>query len=179
MFEDAAAIAEVIGAIGVMISLVFVGLQMKQANKLARSAAQQKQIDAVATLSRQPLEAPGFADLYIRANLGMALTLEERIKLESVLVNVDRVWEGLHLLYVDGQIDKDLWEAHRAQALSALLGYPAARAVWNARKAWFTPEYRAFRDAELAAMGGELASYDYFNALEAPQAPALAQPQKP
>lgn len=177
MLQDAGSIADLIGAVGVMVSLVFVGVQMAQANKLARSAAQQRQIDAVARLSRQPLEAPGFADLYARANLGMALTLEERIKIESVLVNVDRVWEGLHLLYVDGQIDKDLWEAHRTQALSALLRYPVARAVWNARKAWFTPEYRAFRDAELAATGGDVANYDYFEALETPK-PVLTQPPK-
>ena len=178
MFQDLASIADILGAIGVMVSLVFVGLQMAQANKLARSAAQQQQIDAVARLSRQPIEAPGFADMYARANLGETLTLEERIKLEAVLVYVDRVWEGLYLLYLDGQIEPHLWEAHRAQALSALLRYPAARAVWNARREWFTPRYRAFRDAELATDGAAV-NYDYFDGLQKSQAPAALEAPKP
>ena len=44
---------------------------------------------------------------------------------------------------------------------------------------WFTPRYRAFRDAELASGTGVLLNWDYFKALEKPQpaAPAPAAPK--
>jgi hypothetical protein len=58
MLQDLASLAEIIGAIGVMVSLIFVGLQVMQANQLAREAAEQKQIEAIGSLSRIIAENP-------------------------------------------------------------------------------------------------------------------------
>lgn len=176
---SAALIAEIIGGLAVVISLIFVGLQLAQANKLQRNAAMQQQIDAVTMLSRQVIDTPFLSDSFRKANRGEQLTMDERVKLEAFLMYADRTWEGLYLQYLDGQIDRDLWEAHRAQALP-VNNAPVARAVWGARRMWFTPKYRAFRDAELATPSTELMTYDHFDALEKlqPLAPAAEPPKQ-
>lgn len=166
--RSAALVAEIIGGLAVVVSLIFVGVQLAQANKLERNAAMQRHIEAVTDLQRSVSDTPVTLDAFRKAARGEELSLNERINLESFLIYSDRTWEGLYLQYLDGQIDRDLWEAHRAQA-RPLHNSPVARAVWGARKMWFTPRYRAFRDAELAANTGERLTYDYFDALETPQ----------
>lgn len=52
--RDAALIAEVIGAVAVVISLIFVGIQVALANDLARDAAEQKQIESMGRTSFPP-----------------------------------------------------------------------------------------------------------------------------
>jgi hypothetical protein len=174
--RSAALVAEIIGGLAVVVSLIFVGVQLAQANKLERNAAMQRQVDAVTMLSRQVIDTPGLSDSFGRANRGETLTRDEKVRLDAFLTYADRTWEGLYLQYLDGQIDKDLWAAHRSQALP-VNNSPVSRVVWNARKDWYTPKYRAFREAELATATGEVMSYDYFKALEKPQpiAPAPAK----
>jgi hypothetical protein len=173
-----AVIAEIVAAAAVVTSLIFVGVQLAQANKLERNAAMQRQIEAVTLLSRSVIDTPALSDMFVRANGGEQLTRDEQVKLEAFLLYADRTWEGLYLLYLDGQIDKDLWEAHRAQALPVNNAL-AAKAVWNARRGWFTPRYRAFRDNELATNADKLLNYDHFDALRKPQPPAPVAAEAP
>lgn len=173
-----AVVAEVVAAVAVVISLLFVGFQLAQANKLERNAAMQRQIESVTLLSRSVIDTPEISDYFRKANRGEQLTIEEMVKLEAFLMYADRTWEGLYLLYLDGQIDKDLWEAHRAQALP-VNNAPAAQAVWKARRTWFTPRYRAYRDNELATSTGVTMTYEHFEALRKPQPPAPAAAEAP
>lgn len=179
--DGLAKIAEIIGGLAVVVSLIFVGVQLAQANKLERNAAMQRQIEVVAALQRSAMDAPDLLSAIARAGRGEPLTPIERVKIDAYVMYSDHTWEGLYLQYLDGQIDKDLWDADRAQAQS-LNNHPVFRAVWNARRMWFTPRYRAFRDAELANGTGELLNWDYFRALEKPQpvapAPEPAAPAK-
>lgn len=172
MFEDAAAIAEVVGAIGVMISLVFVGLQMQQANKLARNAAQQKQIESIRDISRLIIENPVIGDLLTRKP-GAELTPSERVFLFAFMSYGERMWEGLYEQYRQGLVDPEVWEAHRRQA-RAVQADPLNEAVWQVRKGWYSERYQKFRDADSAGPMPTKLSYD----LEAPAAPP-AQPPKP
>jgi hypothetical protein len=166
-----AVVAEIIAAAAVVTSLIFVGVQLAQGNKLERNAAMQRQIEAVTGLSRAVIDTPQLSDMFRRANGGEEMTRDDQVKLEAFLLYADRTWEGLYLLYLDGQIDKDLWEAHRSQALPVNKA-PASIAVWKARRMWFTPRYRAFRDNEVATNKGDTLNYDYFDALRKLQPPA-------
>lgn len=172
-----ALVAEIIGGLAVVVSLVFVGVQLAQANKLERNAAMQRQIAAVTTLQQSVSDRPDVLSALGRASRGEPLTPLERIQVEGYVMFSDHTWEGLYLQYLDGQVDKDLWEAQRAQA-RILNNNPVFRKVWNERRAWFTPSYRAFRDAELASATGEVMSWDYLKALEKPQ-PAASAPETP
>jgi hypothetical protein len=176
--DGLAKIAEIVGGLAVVISLIFVGVQLAQANKLERNAAMQRQIEAVINLQRSVMDKPDLLSAIGRASRGEPLTPIERVNVDAYVMYSDHTWEGLYLQYLDGQIDKDLWEADRAQA-QLVNNNPVFMAVWEARRMWFTPRYRAFRDAELANGTGELMNWDYFKALEKPQpaAPAPAAPK--
>jgi hypothetical protein len=178
--RSAALVAEIVGGLAVIVSLIFVGVQLAQANKLERNAAMQRHVEAVTNLQTTAIERPALIEAFRKAAQGEELSIPERINVESFLMYSDRTGEGLYLQYLDGQIEPDLWEAHRAQG-RPLHNSPTARAVWAARRMWFTPRYRAFRDNELATGTGEQLNYDYFEALEKPPtaAPPPAEMAKP
>ena len=176
--RSAALVAEIVGGLAVVVSLIFVGVQLAQANNLERNAAMQRQVEAVTNLQSSVIERPAIIAALSKAARGEELSIYDRLNVESFLLYSDRTWEGLYLQYLDGQIDRDLWEAHRAQA-RPLHNSPAARAVWDARRMWFTPRYRAFRDNEIATGTGDTLNYDYFDALRKPQPPAPAPAEAP
>lgn len=171
--RSAALVAEIVGGLAVIVSLIFVGVQLAQANKLERNAAMQRQIAAVTALQQSVTDQPDVLSALGRAARGEPLTPLERVKVEAYVMYSDHTWEGLYLQYLDGQVDKDLWEAQRTQA-RLINNNPVFRAVWNERRMWFTPSYRAFRDAEFASATGEEINWDYFKALEKPQPDATA-----
>lgn len=172
MFQEAAAIAEVVGAIGVMVSLVFVGVQMMQANKLARAAAHQKQIDAIREISRLIIENPQIADFLTRKP-SAELTPSERVIAVAFMSYGERMWEGLYEQYRQGLVDPETWEAHRRQA-RAVQADPLNQAVWQLRKNWYTERYRKFRESDQAQPIADRLSYDF----DRPGSPPAADPPK-
>lgn len=158
MFQDLASIADIIGAIGVMISLVFVGIQVMQANKLARAAAQQKQIESLRDISKLLIENREIAPMLMGQHSG-ELTPEQRLLVVSFMSYGERMWEGLFEQYRAGLVDPETWEAHRRQA-RAVQADPLNQAVWKLRKHWYSERYQKFRDGDQAATSDKL-SYNF------------------
>jgi hypothetical protein len=175
MFQDLAAVAEIIGAIGVMVSLVFVGIQMMQANKLARAAAQQKQIESLRGISQLVMENPLLADILGRGP-GAELTGSERVFVVAFMSYAERMWEGLYEQYRLGLVDPETWEAHRRQARAVQLE-PLNQAVWKLRKHWYSDRYQKFRDTDDVRASADKLSYELD--VPKPQSPASGQTPKP
>jgi hypothetical protein len=164
--RSAALVAEIVGAIAVVVSLVFVGLQLAQSNDLAREAAEQKQIESIGALSLVVAENPYLAELMARDQAGEALSPAERVAVTALMTHGQRTWEALYYQYRAGRVSPELWEAHRVQA-RAIQNTPMGKATWEGRKNWFSKSYREFRDSEGAGEGtGAVPPY------AAPPAPA-------
>jgi hypothetical protein len=169
MLQDFASIADILGAVGVMVSLVFVGIQLMQANKLARSAAQQKQIESIRDISRMMIENPVLGDILTRKP-GAEMSDRERVTAVAFMSYGERMWEGLYEQYRQGLVDPETWEAHRRQA-RAVQADPLNQAVWKLRKHWYSERYQKFRDADNASTTDRL-SYD----LDPPKPPEPSAP---
>lgn len=157
--KRAALIAEIVGAVAVVISLVFVGLQLAQANELAREAAEQKQIESIGALSRIVAENPHIADLLARGQTGEPMTPAEQVAATSMITYGQRTWEALYYQYKAGRVSPELWEAHRHQA-RAMQNTPLGQMVWKQRKNWFSKSYQEFRDSDGAGENPGAVTYD-------------------
>lgn len=142
-----ALVAEVIGAAAVVVSLVFVGLQINESNQLARSAATQAKIEQMAEFSRVLLQTPGVPELLTKTVARQPLTPAEQVQLGLVFRYGERLQEGVYYQYLEGRIDPDLWEAHRAQVRAAQ-NNPANDSFWSREKNFYSKRYREFRDAD-------------------------------
>jgi hypothetical protein len=170
-----ALVAEITAAAGVIVSLVFVGVQLMQANTLAREAAEQRQIEAIGNLSRILAENPFLSEAMAKAKAGETLTPGELAALTSLETYAQRTWEALYFQYRAGRVDPELWEAQRELARS-IQSQPFSQAVWAQQKQWFSKSYRDFRDSDGA--GKTPGSLDYGSPQPAPRPePAAPQPQ--
>jgi hypothetical protein len=145
-----ALVAELVAAAGVIVSLVFVGLQLMQGNALAREAAEQKQIEAIGNLFRIVAESPFLSEAIAKAEAGETLTPGEMVGFTSLDTYAQRTWEALYFQYRAGRVDPELWDAHRELA-RAIQNRPISQAVWAQQKQFFSKSYRDFRDSEVAA----------------------------
>ncbi|HEV7690084.1 MAG TPA: hypothetical protein VGO52_04655 [Hyphomonadaceae bacterium] len=175
--KRAALVAEVIGAAAVVISLVFVGVQVAQSNALAREAAEQKQIESINVISRLIIENPQLADAMARTQIGEELTPAEQVLMNSLGTFTERTWEALYLQYKAGRVAPELWEAHHSQAMETY-GTPGIQDLWERRKHWFSKSYREYRDAE-AAKAGDAFRLPYDGLIKPPASQPESDAQQP
>ena len=142
-------IAQTIGVVAILGSLIVVIVQMRQANRLASSAALRSQIESLKSISRPMYQAPGMADIFVKAMQGKELSESERLLAMAYVTVAERTWEAMYFEYRQGRIDPELWEAHRRQA-RALSVAPLNQAVWDLRKSWYVKAYQDFRDVDRA-----------------------------
>jgi len=150
------AIAETIASIGVVISLVYLGIQIRNQTaetKLAAGNELANQLnDVYATISDNAQLAALF---YKGANDFVSLSPPERVQLSSYLNRQFRIVEATFHQHRQGRIETTLWSG-LDQAIRDLCLYPGIREWWKTREHWFSSEFRLHISA-------------YINSQEAPQ----------
>ena len=135
-----AAIAEIAGAIAVVMSLLYLGAQVRNQNVETRFAAMHE-------------IAVGLREAYaVFANLETAeLLLEdydrlddaEKLVLITLWTNVFRVWEEAFIQNLEGRLVGRHWEAIVRQ-ITTIFNVPSVPKIWSLRKHYYDTEFREF-----------------------------------
>ena len=145
------AVGELLGAIGVIASLVYLAgqirdsrEQMSQNTRAVRAGAYQQFQGHLRETMMQALTVPGLEGVAFR---GMAdpetLSEEEAGRFAWWLIGVFIVYENAHYQYRMGLLDEDRWQIHRS-SLQLLLGSPGIRNWWTTRSDLIdSPEFAA------------------------------------
>lgn len=81
--SDVASVAEVIGAIAIVISLIYVGIQVKQNNSLLESETRATRVQIRADEWNRLAESPEIVALLVKDRNGAALSEEEELRLNA------------------------------------------------------------------------------------------------
>ncbi|MEO1042469.1 MAG: hypothetical protein AAFX52_09265 [Pseudomonadota bacterium] len=133
-----------IGAgIGVIATLVFVGIQIRQNTQALRAANYAKTTDSFNAVNLAVASHEGLGTIMAR---GMpsdlsALTPVERVRFDFAALSAFRIFEVLHYQQKLGLSDKELWDAERATLLE-LVRAPGLRVWWQENRLSFTKEFR-------------------------------------
>jgi len=139
------AIGEIVGAAAVVVSLIYLAVQIRVQNSESRIAGNHAMSegfrDSIAELSDANL-----SDIFHRA-MGTvdSITDQELLQMFAVSQRILRVWEEAYGLHETGRIDTDLWDAMVRQYAS-FLGHAGIRHVWDLRKQYYNEKFRAFVD---------------------------------
>jgi hypothetical protein len=122
---------QVVGIFAVVASLIFVGMEMQQSQKIALSAAYQARSDSSMSLRMAPFESEtlqsAMAKTYIQEMSIDQLTPEERIVLRGRW-NTQLVYlENVHYQYANGFISEEHWQTNRAELTGMLRRAPEWR----------------------------------------------------
>lgn len=150
-FSDIASLGSLISGVAVLISLVYLALQVRQAEKNQRAALNQGTVDRLANLILT-LSQPAFADLLARVRAPdptftaqeiMSLRLIQRATLLSLQDTVIQHREGL--------LDQATLD-NGVNAMKETLAWPVARVIWQSTKHSYAPELRTFVEGLMAGL---------------------------
>jgi hypothetical protein len=154
--EDLGNIGEFVAAVGVIISLIYLAVQIRQNTRSLRAGAFQQYRQQSAELSRL-LAEPDMASVY-RTGLDSPgqLTEEERTRFEAMMVFAFNSSENFFLLRKMGLLDDTLWAGGRTAYLRWLLRHDGAREWWRRNRKMMSPAFCEY----LEALGREASAGD-------------------
>ena len=142
-------VGELIAAVAVVISLVFVGYEVQQNNqaqtRIATEAVVRDFVTAIRTLSED-------AEMACIYSLGIqdfqSLSGSERLRLSAYLLGVHYAVQEMHSLAQQGSIVPGVWNGFEQLAKDSIQ-LPGARQWFATRRNWFSPEYQQYIDEAL------------------------------
>lgn len=148
---DWANIAQVVGSLAVIASLIFVGLQVRQNTKATRATALQMNADYWLTYFTM-LADKQFSDIYSKGALG-------RVELEGgqfgqffLLCRATFMGcENQHHQYLSGLLDDDAYRGYEATIREQIAAFPGVRAMWQLVRHAYGTEFVKFLDKQIAS----------------------------
>lgn len=140
-WETIDAISSALGTLAVAISLIYVGIQIRQNTKVARSAARQAITELFIDSNKDLVGDSSLAGAFIRDLKGQELDEVERLRIFSRAYLALRNWENIHYQYRNGMLTKDEWQGFRLN-LGAVFEWQTVRTVWEKEKQFFSEEFQ-------------------------------------
>ncbi len=148
--EQWASLAEVIGAAGVIASLVYLAMQIRQNTSMVAANTFQAISSTSSNLVMGLTQTPELADSMLKAfNRPDELTDRERFFVDVYLRALTRNFENYYYQNQQGFLDDELWAGYSA-ALMELLNHEFGRSYWSRNKHVFGVTYARFVDSRLA-----------------------------
>ncbi|HEX6066480.1 MAG TPA: hypothetical protein VFZ04_19740 [Longimicrobiales bacterium] len=152
------AIAELVAAAGVVVTLLYLAVQVRQNTKALRAATFQNIIGFATGFAERVAGSGEFAAIFETGMADLeALDESERLRFHFQLIALLRRFENIHYQSRMGLIDDEEWEGLRA-ALHSIMFRPGSRAWWKGNAHLFNSSFREFLDGRLAANDAQGAS---------------------
>ena len=135
--EEYAYLAQILGVIVVVITLVYLSIQVRQGASLLRSEARQAQVNNDQNNVYRFLEHPEIGRIYCSKETP---SFEEKIRLNFWIVASMRAREHEWLQYRSGHLDQTTWDSYR-NVIPFSLGTERARRLWQISKPAFNPDF--------------------------------------
>jgi len=103
-------IAELIGIVAIVASLIFVGLQLKQSQEIAISSQYQARLDSIIAVKGNLLQSDSLIDVTRKVENGEPLGQMDILVLELAVGQAFDLWETNHFQYVGGFISEEHWQ---------------------------------------------------------------------
>ena len=143
-WDAVGALGEIVGGGAVVISLVYLAIQIKGQNAEARAAGMHSVSEGFRDGICSLAEIPHVASVWIKSNQDpTSLTDEELVQMFAVAQRNFRVWEEAFGLYCDGHLDQDIWQGINSQ-YTAFLAHRGFSYVWQFRKEFYTAAFREY-----------------------------------
>ena len=154
-WEAIGAIGEVVGATGVILSLLYLAYQIKGDARAKRAATVHDQSNAYRDFLQTLSTDEDLANIYLR---GLRDTTEldeaELVRFLSALGFLFRVFDEAYYHWHDGDLDEHVWHGFSAP-IRDMLAYPGVIDYWNMRCGWYSTLFRDYVDTEIANAGSQ------------------------
>ena len=112
-WEALGAVAELLGASGVIVTLLYLGRQIRLSGKAQRAATQHEILAAFRAQTDLLIANEGLGRAFRQFVRKEAIDEAHRQQLTYHISNVFRTYEEAYLAYLDGSVTPELWESRR------------------------------------------------------------------
>jgi hypothetical protein len=140
-WEAISAVGQIVGALAVVISLIYVAREIRSNARAARDASERSMSDRISQIIQQLSSRPELRELYYRGIRDYeSLEGADLVGFGVFMLEVFRSNEELYYQLLEGKLDPRLWSGPEA-ALRGINAYPGVQAWWRLRSHWFSAEY--------------------------------------
>lgn len=156
--EQIANISEVVGGVVVVVTLIYLSVQVRQGARILRSESRQALVAYDQSGVYKFVEHPELGRLFSQSETP---TLVEKSRLMFWIIGQMRTREHEWLQYCVGALDEAAWKSTR-DVIYFVLGTQRARALWALCSPYFNEEFVA----EVATMMQGVPEIDFWEKLE-------------
>lgn len=148
---ELAHLGEVIGGIGVIVTMIYLAVQVRANSELLRAQQHYLTNQLDQGLQRLVIADEGLARLLVKAaGDPKQLSAAERVRFYTYETQFSADAEYAYYEYADGALDKDIWEAWVEGIAEHFRSSAGAREFWKNNKASFGKRYQDFVDRLLS-----------------------------
>jgi len=160
-WEALGAIANLLAAVGVIATLIYLAIQIRQNTKAVRSSSIQNLVQSFSTTAQAAVENEYIIPLLLKANAGSeALTQEERARVHFWFIMTFRRFEGVYLQRDLGIVDAEVIDGFERSHI-AILASKSAQQWWTDSKEIFNSGFVSYLE-ELLKKGPPKALHPVF-----------------
>ena len=141
------AIAEIVGAIAVVLTLAYLALQVNHATQAARRAAVADAVSAIREANAHLADDPAAATIFRKGVDGLEnlSTEEEKVQFGILTFNLFKTCEHLHYQWVVGAMDSEVWGGWEWH-MKGYLMFPGNRQWYEERRRSFSSRFQGWVD---------------------------------
>jgi hypothetical protein len=146
-WDALSAISQLVGSFAVVLSVLYLGIQVHRSTRVAKLATQDAAATALRDVTKPFMES---AELERIWRVGLedlsALSVEDRARFFHAAYQFLKAFETIHFHYVYGLMDKQLWQGWRG-LLGHYVAAPGIAHYWKLRPEVFSERFRKFVNA--------------------------------
>ena len=143
-WEAINAIAQAIGAFGVVASLWYLGVQVHRSTRVAKIAAQDSAATALRDVTKPYMENAELARIWqVGLENFKSLSAEDQSRFFHASYQFLKAFETIHTHYVYGLLDLELWQGWR-ELLRHYIASPGMSHYWKMRHDLFSKRFQEF-----------------------------------
>ena len=141
------AIAEIVGAIAVVLTLAYLALQVNHATQAARRAAVAEAVSAIREANAHLADDPAAVTIFRKGVDGLEnlSTEEEKVQFGILTFNLFKTCEHLHYQWVVGAMDSEVWGGWEWH-MKGYLMFPGNRQWYEERRRSFSSRFQGWVD---------------------------------
>ncbi len=151
-WEAISAIGQVVGAIAVVISLVYLTHEVRNSARATRLSSMRSLSDAINLYFKTVAEDSDLAELWFRGIHDFESIKGALMRFSSLMDYLFRIYEDMYYQHLEGHLDARVWEGFEA-IMRDFNAYPGIQAWWRSRSHWFSQQFRQFIADRQAAAG--------------------------
>ena len=145
-WEAISAIGQIVGALAVVISLIYLGWGVRSSARATQIASERSLADLGVRFLQHIAEHADLSELYYRGlHDFQSLEGAERMRFSALMGQMFRLYEETYFGQSEGHLALRLWREAEA-ALRDIYGYPGVQAWWRNRSHWFSEKFVKFVD---------------------------------